>query len=234
MQKYFAWRKSISDALAATPADPWLWILRGFADEGKAAAQRPRRRQSTPSPSTKRLSRYSPDNSAAHHYLAHTFENLGRTQEALEQTGNCLSNLAPAIPHAHHMRGHELRRLGRTAEAIEEFRKADELENTYYRTENISSDLRLASRAQPFAAGSSATNRSGQMKAAEPLLREAFSLPAYTDISEFNRREWPDFLLDRGRPGRSAQGIARNDREKFAGRWAGWQATPWRAERSWP
>jgi len=38
------------------------------------------------------------------------------------------------------------------------------------------------------------------MQAAEPLLREAFSLPAYTDTAEYYRREWPDFLLDRGRP----------------------------------
>ena len=107
--------------------------------------------------------------------------------------------LAPTIPHAHHMRGHELRRLGRTAEAIEEFRKADELENNYYRTENISSvyDWHHAHNLSLLAM---CYESLGQMKTAEPLLREAFSLPAYTDISEFNRREWPDFLLDRGRP----------------------------------
>ncbi len=197
MQKYFAWRKSIGDALAATPNDPWLWILRGFADEGKATANGQGGGVDTIAFYETAL-RYSPDNSAAHHYLAHTFENLGRTEQALEQTGMFVA-LAPTIPHAHHMRGHELRRLGRTAEAIEEFRKADELENNYYRTENISSvyDWHHAHNLSLLAM---CYESLGQMKTAEPLLREAFSLPAYTDISEFNRREWPDFLLDRGRP----------------------------------
>lgn len=196
MQKYFAWRKSISDALAATPADPWLWILRGFADEGQAAAHGQGGGVDTIAFYESALAN-SPDNSAAHHYLAHTFENLGRTQEALEQTA-IFVNLAPAIPHAHHMRGHELRRLGRTAEAIEEFRKADDLENAYYRSENISSiyDWHHAHNLSLLAL---CYESLGQMKAAEPLLREAFSLPSRTDISEFNRREWPDFLLDRGR-----------------------------------
>ena len=213
MQKYFAWRKSIGDALAATPNDPWLWILRGFADEGKATANGQGGGVDTIAFYETAL-KYSPDNSAAHHYLAHTFENLGRTEQALEQTGMFVA-LAPTIPHAHHMRGHELRRLGRTAEAIEEFRKADELENNYYRTENISSvyDWHHAHNLSLLAM---CYESLGQMKAAEPLLREAFSLPAYTDISEFNRREWPDFLLDRGRPGRGAESLARNDRQKFA------------------
>ena len=197
MQKYFTWRKEISDALAASPADPWLWILRGFADEGKAAANGQGGGIDTIAFYETALA-YSPDNSAAHHYLAHTFENLGRTQDALEQTG-LFVNLAPSIPHAHHMRGHELRRLGRTAEAIEEFRRADELENTYYRTENISS-IYDWHHAHNVSLLGMCYESMGQMKAAEPLLREAFSLPAYTDISEFNRREWPDFLLDRGRP----------------------------------
>lgn len=196
MQKYFAWRKSISDALAANPTDPWLWILRGFADEGQAAAHGQGGSVDTIAFYQSALAN-SPDNSAAHHYLAHTFENLGRTQEALDQTAIFVTQ-APAIPHAHHMRGHELRRLGRTAESIEEFRKADDLENAYYRSENISSvyDWHHAHNLSLLAL---CYESLGQMKAAEPLLREAFSLPARTDISEFNRREWPDFLLDRGR-----------------------------------
>jgi Flp pilus assembly protein TadD len=61
---------------------------------------------------------------------------LGQTQQALAHA-EAFTRLAPSIPHAHHMVGHELRRLGRTTEAIEEYRKADELERSYYRTENI-------------------------------------------------------------------------------------------------
>jgi tetratricopeptide (TPR) repeat protein len=39
----------------------------------------------------------------------------------------------------------------------------------------------------------------GQMKKAEPLFREAFASPAYTDFLDYNRRAWPEFLLNRGR-----------------------------------
>src|SRR4029077_15422782 len=38
MQKYFAYRQSVADALARNPEDPELWILRGFADEGSPLA----------------------------------------------------------------------------------------------------------------------------------------------------------------------------------------------------
>jgi tetratricopeptide (TPR) repeat protein len=195
MQRYFAWRKMISDALAAAPTDPWLWILRGLADEGNPAPMGQGGGIDTVAFYETALA-YSPDNSAAHHFLAHTFENLGRTQDALVQA-EAYVRLAPAIPHAHHMRGHELRRLGRTAEAIEEFRKAGELEEAYYKTENIPA-LYDWHRAHNLALLALCYETLGQMKAAETPLREMFSLPGRTDIAEFNRREWPDFLLDSG------------------------------------
>jgi len=80
--------------------------------------------------------RLSPDNFAAHHYLAHTLENHGPAKEALEQT-EIYVRMAPAIPHAHHMHGHDLRKVGQTEQAIAEFLKAEELEDNYYRAENI-------------------------------------------------------------------------------------------------
>ncbi len=190
MQKYSVWREAISDALTANPSDWELWILLGSAiGEGGGI-------ESVADYETALV--LSPDNSAAHHLLAHRFENLGQTQLALEQT-EVFARLAPSIPHAHHMVGHELRKLGRTAEAIEEFRKADELEHSYYRTENIPARYDWH-HAHNLALLAMCYEVLGQMKAAEPLLREAFSLPAYTDATEFNHGEWPDFLLDRGRP----------------------------------
>src|SRR2546429_2438628 len=65
-----------------------------------------------------------------------SYENIGRTDEALYHSEAYLQ-VSSSIPHAHHMRGHELRRAGRIEDAIEEFRKANELENAYYRTERI-------------------------------------------------------------------------------------------------
>jgi tetratricopeptide (TPR) repeat protein len=196
IQKYFAYRQAISDAMAANSNDPWLWIVRGFADEGMPLAHGQAGRADTIAFYEMALG-LSPDNFAAHLYLAHTFENLGRTKEALEQS-EIYARLAPAVPHAHHMRGHNLRRAGRTEEAIQAFLKAQELENAYYRAENIPAqfDWHRAHNLELLAMSYQAL---GQMKAAEAAFREAFALPAYTDFAEFNRRAWPEFLLDRGR-----------------------------------
>jgi tetratricopeptide (TPR) repeat protein len=196
LQKYFAYRQAVLDALEKNPNDPWLWILRGFADEGTPTAHGQGGGVDTIAFYEIAL-KLSPDNFAAHHYLAHTLENHGPVKEALEQS-EIYARLAPAIPHAHHMHGHDLRRAGRTEEAIEEFRKADELESAYYRAENIPPELdwHHAHNLQLLALSYEAL---GQMKAAEAALREAFALPARIDFAEFNRRVWPEFLLDRGR-----------------------------------
>jgi len=196
LQKYFAYRQAISDALAATPTDPWLWILRGFADEGTPYAHGQGGKVDTIAFYETALA-LSPHNFVAHHYLAHTLENLGRTKEALAQA-EAYCRLAPAIPHAHHMVGHELMRLGRTEEAIQEFLKAEQLENAYYRAESIPAKYDWHHAHNLFLLAMCYESL-GQMKAAEPAFREAFSLPAYTDLAEFNRAAWPEFLLSRGR-----------------------------------
>ncbi len=196
LQKYFAYRAAVTDALAASPNDPWLWILRGFAEEGTPLAHGQGGTVDTIAFYQTALV-FSPENFAAHHYLAHTFENHGPVEKALEQSEEYV-RLAPAIPHAHHMHGHNLRRLGRTEEAIQEFLKAEELENAYYRAENIPAqyDWHHAHNLQLLAMSYQAQ---GQMKAAEAAFREAFLLPAHVDLEEFNRRAWPEFLLERGR-----------------------------------
>jgi tetratricopeptide (TPR) repeat protein len=196
LQKYFAYRKMITDALAATPSDPWLWILRGFADEGSPSAHGQGGAADTIAFYQTALTN-SPDNSAAHHYLAHTYENIGLAQQALVET-EAFIRFAPEIPHAHHMRGHELRRLGRTQEAIAEFLKAAELESSYYESEKIPAEYDWH-HAHNLSLLALSYESLGQMKSAEKFLREAFALPVYTDIAEYNRREWPDFLLNRNR-----------------------------------
>lgn len=193
--KYVAYRKAISDALRVNPNDPWLWIQRGLADEGSPFTHGQAGGVDTIAFYRTALA-LAPDNFAAHHYYAHTLENLGRTKEALEETAIYLK-MAPAIPHAHHMHGHELMRLGRTEEAIAEFLKTKSLEEEYYRTENIPAryDWHHAHNLQLLAMSYQSL---GQMKAAEAAFREAFGVPAYTDFLEFNRKAWPEFLLGRG------------------------------------
>jgi tetratricopeptide (TPR) repeat protein len=194
--KYVAYRKAINDALKLDPRDPWLWIQRGLADEhlpfthGQAGG-------------VDALAFYAmvlalaADNTAAHHYYAHTLENLGRTKEALEESAIYVRS-APAIPHAHHMHGHELMRAGQTGEAIAEFLKTDELENEYYRAENIPARYDWHHAHNLELLGMSYQTL-GQMKLAEAAFRQAFALPAYTEFLDFNRKAWAEFLLARRR-----------------------------------
>ena len=194
LDKFVAYRKAIYDALMADPADPQLWILRGFADEGPGAGHGQTGDIDSIAFYEAALT-VSPDNSAAHHYLAHSFENIGRTEQALIHSEAYLRT-SSSIPHAHHMRGHELRRAGRIEEAIAEFRKANDLEDAYYRAENIRPEYDWH-RPHNLTLMALCYQLLGQMKAAEQLLREAFELQAHSDAAEFARKQWPEFLLAR-------------------------------------
>ncbi|HKF25961.1 MAG TPA: hypothetical protein VKB24_08290, partial [Candidatus Acidoferrum sp.] len=193
---YVEYRKAVSDALKKNPNDAWLWIQRGLADEASPFTHGQAGGVDT-------LAYYkmalilAPDNLPALHYYAHTCESIGRAKEALELTAK-YAQLAPAVPHARHMHGHELLRTGRTEEAIQEFLKTKELEDTYYRTEKVPSryDWHHAHNLQLLAM---AYQSLGQLKSAEALYREAFLIPGYTEFLDYNRRAWPEFLLNRGR-----------------------------------
>jgi protein-disulfide isomerase/Tfp pilus assembly protein PilF len=196
LNKFVEYRKALYDALMSNPTDPGLWIQRGFADEGPGAG----RGQTGDVDS---IAFYqvalalSPDNSAAHHYLAHSFENIGQTEEALKHSEAYL-RFSMSIPHAHHMRGHELRRGGRIEDAIVEFRKANDLEEAYYRAENIPPQYDWH-RAHNLTLLAMCYQLLGQLKYTEQLLREAFAVPAHSDPGEFARKQWPEYLLSRGR-----------------------------------
>src|SRR5262249_45870657 len=105
---------------------------------------------------------------------------------------------APEIPHAHHMHGHDLRRAGRTEEALAEFAKTNQLEEAYYRAEHIPAELDWH-HAHNLSLQAMCNQSLGKMQAAEQLYRAAFGLPANVDLAEYNHREWPAFLLGRGR-----------------------------------
>lgn len=197
MQKYFAYRQEIASALTADPGDPLLWVLRGFADEGTPIAHGQNGGIDTVAFYQTAVT-LAPDSFVGHHYLAHTFENIGPMEQAMVQS-SIYAKLAPSIPHAHHMYGHELRHMGHVEDAIAEFRKADDLENAYYQSENIPAeyDWHHAHNLQLLAMCYQAL---GEMKAAEAAYRQAFALPAHADLSDYNRKAWPEFLLDRGRP----------------------------------
>jgi Tfp pilus assembly protein PilF len=195
-EKLLAYRKSIEEALAFDLEDPQLWLLRGNAEEANASG-RGQRGTAGSVAFYERVLRIAPDHASAHHYLVHSYETLGRIDKALEH-GEAYARLAPAIPHAAHMWGHDLRRVGRIDEAIAQFRKTDELEREYYRTEKIDPafDWHHSHNLDLLA---TCYQHKGQMRLAEKTLREVADLGAVDAYLAFNRRALPSFLIHRAR-----------------------------------
>jgi len=193
--KLLAFRKEIDDALAAYPDDVELLLLRGHAEEPTPFGDG----QGCIAPAIayyQRALTISPDNFAAHHFLAHCYENQGKFSEALEHA-RIYAEMAPQIPHAQHMYGHELRCVGRTEEAIQFFLKAESVENAYYRQENIPPSLDWH-HAHNLSLLASAYQYEGQLHLAERYFVAERQLTPFTEYAAFNRKDWPEFLLNRG------------------------------------
>ncbi len=193
---FAAYKKSIDDALGADLDDPQLWLLRGNAEEFNAFGRGQRGTASSVA-FYERVLQLVPDHASAHHYLIHTFENIGQIDKALMH-GERYAKLAPAIPHAAHMWAHDLRRVGRVDEAIAQFLKADELERAYYEAEKIeaSFDWHHSHNLDLLA---TCYEHKGQMKLAEQTMRESSALQVFDAARAVTRRELPNFLIHRGR-----------------------------------
>jgi tetratricopeptide (TPR) repeat protein len=191
-----AYRASLDQALLKFSQDEEFWLQRGEAESPDPAE----RGQGSVAGSVRFYEKalaLSPGHFAAHHYLTHAYENSGRVQDALTQ-GATYAKMAPAVPHARHMDGHNLRRAGRIDEAIAEFAAADALETAYFAAEQIpveydwhyQHNLDLLATSYQYI---------GQMRKAEALFTRAFAIPSSLLVQEYNKREWPVFLLARGR-----------------------------------
>jgi tetratricopeptide (TPR) repeat protein len=191
-----AYRAALDAALTTYPEDEELWLLRGHAESNDAAE----RGQGSGADSIafyEKAKALAPGHFAAHHYLAHAYENTGRVSEALAE-GATYATMAPGVPHARHMHGHDLRRVGRIEEAIAEFRAAHRTAAAYFKSEQIpvefdwhyQHNIDLLATSYQYV---------GQMANAEPLFRESFAIPSSLIEQEFNKREWPMFLRGRGR-----------------------------------
>jgi tetratricopeptide (TPR) repeat protein len=194
--KLAAYRAALDQALAKFPQDEELWLLRGQSESPDPAE----RGQGSVAGSVRFYEKalaLAPGHFAAHHYLTHAYENGGRVPDALTQSAT-YAKMAPAVPHARHMDGHNLRRAGRIDEAIAAFAAADALETAYFAAEQIPAEydwhyqhnLDLLATSYQYI---------GQMRKAEALFTRAFSIPSPLLVQEFNKREWPVFLLARGR-----------------------------------
>jgi tetratricopeptide (TPR) repeat protein len=194
--KLATYRKALDEALVAFPSDEEFWLQRGLAESADPAE---RGQGSRPSAVKyfERARALAPGHFAAHHFLAHAFENSDRNADALAQA-EVYAKMAPQVPHARHMLGHELRRTGRIADAIAEFETADRLEVAYIDREKMPAaqdwhyhhNLDLLGTSYQYV---------GRMTKAEALLKKSFDMPSNTVEQELNKREWPVFLLARGR-----------------------------------
>jgi len=191
-----AYRAALDEALKAFPLDEELWLARGQAASDDPA-ERGQGSVAASVPFYEKARALAPEHFAAHHYLTHAFENTGRVPDALAQ-GETFAKMAPKVPHARHMFGHNLRRVGRIQEAIIEFLAADALASDYFKTEKIpveydwhyQHNLDLLASSYQYV---------GQMAAAEQRFRASFAIRSALVAQEFDKREWPTFLLARGR-----------------------------------
>lgn len=191
-----AYKQAVEALIALDPADPHAWILRGNAEESgpwgrgqtgtvgsiayyEAALQRDQH------------------NLAAHHFLVHSYENIGRHDIAAEH-GKAYAAAAIGVPHAQHMYGHVLPRLGKWQEALHQLSEADRLEREYYATQNVAPEedwhhghnLHLLGTVQL---------RLGNEAEAERLFKEAFELKGRGMLADRYAAPWIEHLILRGR-----------------------------------
>lgn len=211
MVKFSEYKKALDEAVAAYPQDTELWLLRGNAEEDSAAG-RGQRGGAASIPFYEKVLQLVPDHIAAHHYLTHSCENVGRIEEALKH-GEVYARLAPAVPHALHMYGHDLRRVGRVTDAIAQFRRADQLEQDYYKAENMPPQFDWHHEHNLDLLATSYQHQ-GQMKEAERIMRQAFTIPSMQDTLEFNKKQWPQFLIARSRLQEALEAASRLSRSR--------------------
>ena len=189
-----AYRAALDRALSAYPANEELWLARGKA-ESSDPAERGQGSGDASVPLYRKALTLAPDHFAAHHYLAHAFENANRPALA---EAEMYARMAPHIAHAHHMHGHALRRLGRPEEAITAFEVADAIESEYFAKEGIPIEYDWHYQHNLDLLGTS-YQYIGRMAKAEQLLNRSFAISSNLVVQEFNKREWPVFLRANGR-----------------------------------
>ena len=205
--KLAAYRKALDAAVAAFPNDAEFVLRRGIAESPDPADRGQGSVQGSIAHYDRVVKGYEPSAAmpgaiptswAAHHFLAHAYENSGRMKEA-ESHAAAYAKQNAGVPHAVHMHGHELRRLGRINEAVARFEAADKLQRDYLAREKIGAefDWHHAHNLDLLAAS---YQYLGQMKRAEALLKQSFNMPTNLLVQAVNKREYPSFLIARGRP----------------------------------
>jgi tetratricopeptide (TPR) repeat protein len=197
--KRLAYVAALDQALEHDPDDAELWTLRGNADEVHlGAAGRGQRGTSSSIVFYEEAIRRVPGHFPAHHYLIHSYENVGRFDHALKH-GEVYAAAAPQVPHALHMYGHDLMKLGRMQEAIDIFLRARRLEHDYYAANKIQRDFDWH-HAHNTALLALSYRHTGQLDETEQMLRDAASIKQASPVrAGYYRGLLTSLLIARGR-----------------------------------
>lgn len=133
--KLDAYRQALDALVASDPNDVETLLLRGLAEEPSGWGRGQQGGEST-LPFYRGALAKDPNHPGAHHYLAHTLENLGQYEEAAAQARSYAS-IASSVAHAQHMVGHLAPRLGRWDEALAHLESANGLAHGHHSSEGI-------------------------------------------------------------------------------------------------
>ncbi len=196
-EKHAAYKGALDAALAVYPEDAELWILRGNAEEPGPWGRGQFGHAASIAFYEAALAR-APGHLGAHHYLIHSFENIGQHAEAAAH-GKIYAGSSPGVAHAQHMYGHVLPRLGRWDEALAQFEKADAIEEAYAQAENLrpGDDWHHLHNLQLLGY---TYLRLGRLAEAEASFRRAFDTPARMPYRGAPQSSLAELYLLQGRP----------------------------------
>lgn len=212
-EKHDTYKRAIEKAIAEDPSDAELWVLRGNAEEPGPWGRGQAGGVGAIAFYEAALGRY-PGHFGAHHYLVHSFENVGRHAEAATH-GKIYSDAVPRVAHAQHMYGHVLPRLGKWNEALVQFEKADAIEQAYAREQKLrpGDDWHHVHNLQLLGY---TYLRLGRLDDAEKSFRRAFDTPIRFKQYGWQHATLAEYYLLRGRP-EEALAIARKLRDRTPG-----------------
>ncbi|MDQ3068585.1 MAG: hypothetical protein M3R55_02505 [Acidobacteriota bacterium] len=190
--------RALDAAIEGDPADAELWTQRGNAEEPGGAHGRGQRGTASSLAFYYRAIALVPGHFGAHHYLIHSYEQIGHFDKALEH-GKIYADAASTVPHALHMYAHDLMKLGRTAEAIQVFGRANTLEHEYYEREKIAREFDWH-HTHNLSLLALSHRHEGHLDEAERLLRDGASVDQPTPTRQgYYKGVLLDLLLARGR-----------------------------------
>ncbi len=206
------YRRQIDALIDMNPTDPAAWTLRGNAQERSILGRGQGGREAGLTYYQQAL-KLATDHAGAHHYLVHSYENLGRLEEAAEH-GKALVNVAPGAPHPIHMYAHVLPRIGRWREGMRWLRVADGLHRDAIEDDGLdagddwhfSHNLHLLGLLEIAA---------GEEEAGAQHLREVYEIEGRGGFGGFHHGPWIEYLLWKGRFEEALTAAAETETRRF-------------------